>query len=57
MPNPQGMSDSEYIVRLENETEAMSSALHSLRNECAKMLSEKDRALFEKCKKCRGSIR
>ncbi len=57
MANPQGMTDKEYIVHLKEENAAVSEALHGLRNECAVMLSEKDRALLEKCRMCRGSVR
>lgn len=53
MTNPQSMTDSEYIVHLEDINKALSDALHSMEHDCEKMLMEKDRALLEKCRKCR----
>ena len=45
------------IAQLEKENEAMSEALHSMNNECAVILSEKDKAFQEKCRTCRRGLR
>lgn len=46
-----------HIERLEEENEAMSDALHKMKNECAVMLSEKDGERLSMCKKCARGIR
>ena len=45
------------IDRLENENAAISDALHKMSNECAVMLSNKDREMLEKCKACGRGVR
>lgn len=46
------------IERLEKENEAMSEALHTMSDECAVILSNKDKQMHEKCQKCtRGNSR
>lgn len=44
------------IDQLENENEALSDALHKISNECAVMLSNKDKAMIEKCKTCKRGL-
>jgi len=55
MGNPRGMSDAEYIAQLKKINSALSFAMNQLKLKTEEMLIEKDRALFEKCKTCRGS--
>jgi hypothetical protein len=44
------------IAKLEGDNEAMSEAYHSLSNDCAVMLTQKDREHFESCQKCRRGL-
>jgi len=55
MAKPRGISDAEYIAQLEKINSALSFAMNQLKTKTEEMLVEKDRALFEKCKTCRGS--
>lgn len=41
------------IERLQKENEAVSDALHKMSNECSIMLSNKDRAMVDKCRNCK----
>lgn len=40
------------IAKLEKEFNDVSDAYHGLSNECAVMLSNKDREMMDKCKRC-----
>ena len=58
MKTPRNLHDALYrIAKLEEENEAMSDALNKVAEECAIVLSNKDREMEEKCKKCQRGMR
>lgn len=52
MSQPKGMSDREYIVRLEEQGRADSEAMHKMSQEYEAALVVKDRARMEGCNTC-----